>query len=456
MDTVERDTSADTVFGQTVNAAKNAIPGLRQTLPEKYDSLGNPIATPGDTTYDRVMNALFRPGTVANLHQSEASRIISDLIEQTGDKSIMPATRAPYSITVNGEKVELSANDRQKYKRENGAMVSDMVSDLAKDRSFQNSTPEEQKEVIKKIESYAKDRAKAEAAKDKGLDYASDFQTLLDGIEKPGSPNDVRKLEEKNVGEYLSFSTRLTDAQNNGDYAAIDRLLSDYGKLDENTKNVLDDKGAKDLKNLLAFKDAGSSADSFYKIKDAIGEEQWNLDASSSQGGHVRLAGLGSADIPDAEKDKLVESGAFGMSKTATNTYQILRQYGLSPKDASAWFENADWYASNGEKDPKADGTLNAYEVAVGISKIPGLSNDQRNEMYNAFKAAIQKPGDPYDTWKKRSYTVALGVSTNYGRTTGKPDPMNIAGSGGTTSGAPSQSGGTGVNSLLDYIGLAK
>jgi len=456
MDTVERDTSADTVFGQTVNAAKNAIPGLRQTLPEKYDSLGNPVATPGDTTYDRVMNALFRPGTVANLHQSEASRIISDLIEQTGDKSIMPATRAPYSITVNGEKVELSANDRQKYKRENGAMVSDMVNDLTKDRSFQNSTPEEQKEVIKKIESYAMDRAKAEAAKDKGLDYTSDFQTLLDGIEKPGSPYDVRKLEEKNVGEYLSFSTRLTEAQNNGDYAAIDRLLSDYGKLDENTKNVLDDKGAKDLKNLLAFKDAGSSADSFYKIKDAIGEEQWNLDASSSQGGHVRLAGLGSADIPDAEKDKLVESGAFGMSKTATSTYQILRQYGLSPKDASAWFENADWFAKNAETEPKADGTLNAYEVAVGISKIPGLSNDQRNEMYNAFKAAIQKPGDPYDTWKKRSYTVALGVSTNYGRTTGKPDPMNIAGSGGTTSGAPAQSGGTGVNSLLDYIGLAK
>ena len=116
----------------------------------------------------------------------------------------------------------------------------------------------------------------------------------------------------------------------------------------------------------------------------------------------------------------------------------------MQPKDISQWFENADWYASGTGKDPKADGLLNAYEVATAISKIPNLSDQQRNAMYQQFKQAIQRPNDAYDTWKEKSYTQALRQSTSYGRVTGKGAEMP------STAEATASAGQT--QNVIDYL----
>ena len=196
-------------------------------------------------------------------------------------------------------------------------------------------------------------------------------------------------------------------------------MLSRYAGLDENTKTVLEKKNPGSMKGVLAFLDAGSGSESYYKLKDAIGDAQWDMD-SAGVNAHVKLAGLADADIPDAEKDQLVDSGAFSLSATSRSAYDILRGQGMSPGDISNWFTNADWYASGPDKEAKADGKLNAYEVAVAISKIPGLSESERSSLYQQFKSALQNPKDAYDTWKRRTYKQALGQSSNYGRTVGR------------------------------------
>jgi hypothetical protein len=194
--------------------------------------------------------------------------------------------------------------------------------------------------------------------------------------------------------------------------------------------SLLDDGGQKDviMFNMLQYdldhknnlEDACERMNRIYAIKDSIGDEQWNMDASSSTGSHVRLAGLGSADIPDSKKDKLVESGAFKLSSTAKNAYGVLRNAGLKPEQISEWFENADWYASGTGKEATADGSLNAYEVAVAISKMSGLDDSQREALYQQFKSALQKPNDAYDTWKNYNYRQTLGRAGNYGKTVGR------------------------------------
>ena len=257
-----------------------------------------------------------------------------------------------------------------------------------------------------------------EAKNTDGLMYAR----LLAGVEKPGDPNDVEKLAPENIAEYARYNAEYSEARNNRDYAALDQAVAAYAGLDANTQKVIEDKGFSNLKDLLAFSEAGVGSESYFTVRDSITDEQWNMDVASSQGGHVRLAGLANADIPDAEKDALVSSGAFKLSGTARSTYQILRDYGLSPEKASEWFENADWSNNQNNPEPSANGSLNAYEVAVGISRIPGLSDSQRNSMYAAFKAAIQKPNDAYDTWKNKSYTKVLRQANDYGRTVvGRP-----------------------------------
>ena len=244
MDTVDRDTSGDTALERVVNAGKKAIPGLRETLPEKIDSFGNPV-TLDENTYDRVMNALVRPGTIGNLKQSEASQIVADVIEQSGDKKIMPDSRAPATVKVDGEPHNLSAAEKRAYRQEFGNLYTDLITETANNETFKNATPEQQAAILAELESYAKDRAKASVAEKNGGAYESKYQTLLDGTYDSDGDEKRPALKEKNLGEYIVYDTMAKSAYESGDYAAFAKELSNFENLDENTQKVIAAKSGK-------------------------------------------------------------------------------------------------------------------------------------------------------------------------------------------------------------------
>lgn len=428
-DPYERDVYNTDTYGQGIkNNLIAGIPGLRQTLPERLDTFGNPVKNSGGPLH--FLDKTVIPGNIeVDNRQSAESKAIEDLIKATGDKSLQPSRNAPGKLTINGEDVQLSAADKRLYKQKEGQLSQRYIGELMKDDIFKSLSPEDQAAAVKELYSAAKEQAKSAVADSLGKkDKPGAFQKLLSGVVNPGNgtDNDIPKLQSRNVAQYTSYDVAYKNAVKRGDTEAIDNLLMRYSRLNGNTQAVLAAKnpGENDgngINNLLKYSQAGVSSKSYFAVKDAINDAQIELDKSAKTGGDVKLWGLGSADIPASEKDKLVESGAFNLSSAAKNTYTILRNAGLSASEIATWFDNADYFSKGEGIEAKSDGSLNAYEVATAISKMDSLSEPEKSALYLEFKAALQEKGSPYDTWKEKTYTQALGQSTNYGRTVGKP-----------------------------------
>lgn len=400
------------------------IPGIDYHQQDYVDAWGRTQST--GTAAERYFNALLNPTYTSEDNSTEVDAELERLYTENkgieGFPDVLPKRRGR-SATYDMGKV-MTPDEYLQYSKDSGQMKLELVKDFMGSEQYAGLSDQERADVISKLYSFADDRAVQKVKDSHGITTTSDWQTLIEGVDKPGELNDIPALDQKNAGEYIYFTTLYNEAKKNGDYGRLDSLLTEFPSMAQNTQDVIGAKKLTDMKNLQAFMDAGSGAETFYTIKDAVGDAQMAMDATSATGSHVRLAGLGSVDIPDEEKDRLVESGAFKLSGTAKSAYEILRDYGYSPQQASDFFENADWYASGSDKEAGADGRLNAYEVATAISKIPGLTAHEQDALYQAFKAAIQNPKDAYDTWKKKSYTQALRQSTNYGRTTGKPEGL--------------------------------
>ena len=428
-DPYERDVYNTDTYGQGIkNNLIAGIPGLRQTLPERLDTFGNPVRNSGGPLH--FLDKTVIPGNVeVDNRQSAESKAIENLIKATGDKSLQPSRNAPGKLTIDGEDVQLSAADKRLYKQKEGQLSQRYIGELMKDDIFKSLSPEDQAAAVKELYSAAKEQAKSAVADSLGKkDKPGAFQKLLSGVVNPGNgtDNDIPKLQSRNLAQYTSYDVAFKNAVKRGDTAAIDNLLMRFSRLNGNTQSVITAKnpGENDgngINNLLKYMQAGSSSKSYFAVKDAINDAQIELDKSAKTGGDVKLWGLGSAGIPASEKDKLVESGAFNLSSAAKNTYTILRNAGLSASEIATWFDNADYFSKGEGIEAKSDGSLNAYEVATAISKMDSLSEPEKSALYLEFKAALQEKGSPYDTWKEKTYEQALGQSTNYGRTVGKP-----------------------------------
>jgi len=416
-------TALDRLLGKKqyqVSKATAKIPGVDYHQQDYVDAWGRTQSNGG--AGERAFNALLNPTYISRDRSTkvdaELERLHSENRDKEGFPDVFPKKRSRSDVI--GDGVVMTPDEYLEYEKAAGQKKLDLVSQFMDSSEYKGLTDEQRADVISNLYSFADNLALRSTRESYGIRKENDTYKLLSGTDKPGGAYDIPALQEKNAGEYIAFDTLYKGAVKSGDYSTIDNLLYRYSKLNENTRAVVDAKKPDDLSALLKFRDSGASAKDYYAIKDSIGEEQWNLDASSSTGSHVRLAGLGSADIPDSKKDKLVESGAFKLSSAAKNAYGVLRNAGLKPEQISEWFENADWYASGTGKEATADGSLNAYEVAVAISKMSGLDDSQREALYQQFKSALQKPNDAYDTWKSYNYWQTLGRSGNYGRTVGR------------------------------------
>lgn len=411
--------SGETTIEKIWDNIKAGIPGLRETLPVATDSWGNPkmqMAGPGLN----FLNQNILPGAV-NVYQPNAVMPELERLTEAGITGLYPNRNAPGKIN----DTELSYEDKQQYLKIANSIENKLYNEAVNSGFYESLTDEQKGEWLRDIQSYAEDVADTALRESKGIntDQPSNTEKLLQGVDKPGTSNDIPALKEENVLEYLLFSSQYSKLADNADYAGIDALLANLDRFNENTKDVINNKDFSNLGDLLAFKDAGSNAETYFTIKDAIGETQWEMDVNSPTGSHVRMGGLASADIPDEEKDKLVSTGAFDLSKTGKATYEILRSYNLSPEMVSAFFEYADW-TQNAGKEAKSDGTLTAYEAAIALSKIPGLDNNTRSRIFNDFKAAFQTTGNDYGAWDNNNYTTALNRSTNYGRRVGNNEAL--------------------------------
>jgi hypothetical protein len=139
-----------------VNAIKNKIPGLRNTLTEDVDVFGRVV--PNSQT--KVGNAFFNPANTYVNTSDEVTNHVYGLYKALGNRSMIPA-KAGYSIDINGTKYILNPEERAEYQTIMGSVSYKIIEGLLEDDFYNSYSPSEQEVVIKNVYAYANAVARA-------------------------------------------------------------------------------------------------------------------------------------------------------------------------------------------------------------------------------------------------------------------------------------------------------
>jgi hypothetical protein len=186
--------------------------------------------------------------------------------------------------------------------------------------------------------------------------------------------------------------------ENTGNYKELDKLVDKYGKLDKNTQAVLD---AKDdvLGKYLQYRKAGLSTKDYVAVKEAIKDAQWELDLSANTGSVVKLLGLTKTTLNERQIEALIKADGIELSKTMTELRSILKPYGFKDRDIAMWMYMAD-YDNHGN----SNGTFSQVEVVKALERTKGLTDTQREEIYQKMKEAFRNES-VINRWYDSSYT---------------------------------------------------
>ena len=397
LDDTERNLYAsDSRLGQAADAIKAGIPDnplipkeyTRGSLPAQTDNFGNPIKNEGGA--QQFLNKVILPGAITTDNRNALLDEIDRVAMSSGNADAIPDKNGAYSVTYNGEKIKLSAEERDEYHRYAGQKSEDYIKSFVGSSIYQDMTDDQRAETMAKLNQQAKSEANKHYLETHGYDAVD---KLTDGKDAPGTSNDYTPLNKSNIANYYAYETMMKDAVENGDYKTIDSLTRKYNSLNTNIQTVLSERDDS-LRQVLKWSNAGIGSETYYKFKDATIASQKKLDKSSRTGSVVELDALASMDIPESEKRKIINSVADVGSKTVTGVYNILSDYGFNSKQINDfWNMSQDWkYKDGGTQSAQKAGTLQPLEAYYAISMLPGLSNAQRSDIYNQMKEVANVP----------------------------------------------------------------
>jgi hypothetical protein len=101
-----RSTYSPDTLQEIKNKAIYRVPGLEKSLPQAYDTLGNPRETYQDGS-NSMFNVFFNPAFVRRYKPSPEAKFVLDFINETGEKTTAPRYAKKY-ITIDGKKVDLT------------------------------------------------------------------------------------------------------------------------------------------------------------------------------------------------------------------------------------------------------------------------------------------------------------------------------------------------------------
>lgn len=411
LDPYYRDTSADTAGEEALNKVKNAIPGLRQTLDPKIGTTGE-LKKYNEGGLQHMLNSLFLPGSISTLGGSETDTELEKLYKATGMENIYQDRKAPKSVSLDGEKYELTNDEKRDYLRTQGQATERTLKNFMDSELYGMMTDKEKAQTIAAINEYAREEAKAELFKNRGIERESGNEGLSDV---------------KNVGEYLGAKTAFTQAKKQDDYTAQDKFLKVYDQLTAGTKRMLENSSA------TARMDDMAEA---YE-KGGIRSKDWNTvyEKYKELNGTKRSGYTASDKATDFEAWMEREGFTTNQRKILTDQftffsqvpgdagrYNSLKDAGFDTDSAYAIYDKvSSLTAPAGEKTVKDWQKLEAINSLdlTGEEKIKALSvyyppNDDGKEdaMVRRYKAA-EKQGISFATWTKAMKIIASADGTS-------------------------------------------
>ena len=150
-----RDTRGASAAEYAKNNFLNAIPSASETLPKKVNGFGQEQERLG------WVSTFFDPTNTQKYQKNEMSGYLEELSGKTGDMSVYPERQAPMKISVNGETIPLTGQQRETYQRTYGEKLEEYYNGLTESGDFDRLTDDQKVEALKQAKEYATQHAKA-------------------------------------------------------------------------------------------------------------------------------------------------------------------------------------------------------------------------------------------------------------------------------------------------------
>ena len=308
--------AAARILTEVKNNIMYKIPGLRERLPMRYDTLGNPMMNDAsETTAGRIFNAYLNPFNSSRLQETDVTRGIDELYAATQDRSVLPRS-APYDVAADGMRYDLSGEERQEFQRMQGQTSNDALAAAFALESFQDASPELQQDIVEAIYDYATDRAKDDFLTGRGVAYES-----AAWMEK------TRELAEAGIseGEAIVYRKVFQDMEEDAQARGLsgketNREIRDYIKslpLSEQEKEALDKAFVSDLTIIPQEYDVDYGSDESFLLTQmsSAAQEKWERarDWGMSAEEYSRYYPLAASSKKKAER--IADLIAAGMSE---------------------------------------------------------------------------------------------------------------------------------------------
>ena len=307
---------AERLLAEMRNEIMYSIPGLRERLPMRYDTLGNPMMNDAsETTAGRIFNAYLNPFNSSRLQETDVTRGIDELYAATQDRSVLPRS-APYDVAADGIRYDLSGEERQEFQRMQGQTSNDALAAAFALDSFQDASPELQQDIVEAIYDYATDRAKDDFLTGRGVAYES-----AAWMEKTRELAEVGISEGEAIVYRKVFQDMEEDAQARGlSGKETNREIRDYIKslpLSEQEKEALDKAFVSDLTIIPQEYDVDYGSDESFLLTQmsSAAQEKWERarDWGMSAEEYGRYYPLAASSKKKAER--IADLIAAGMSE---------------------------------------------------------------------------------------------------------------------------------------------
>jgi len=139
-DPIKRDVKGEGVFDGIENSVMNRIPGLKDNLPAKRDSLGNELQYEGNQFFNP-----FKPST------ARTDSVTQELgrLEQMGGKIGLTEPSREFSFA--GSKTKLTPEEYDVFQKDAGGLIRQSLEKVIQKPEYQKLNPEDQVKLIKKI-----------------------------------------------------------------------------------------------------------------------------------------------------------------------------------------------------------------------------------------------------------------------------------------------------------------
>lgn len=148
--------TGDTSGKQIYDIWANTIPGLRQQLPEKLTGFGTPKEYAGTGT-ERAVNALLNPYATTTVRPKTG---MESMLQEAEDVSVYPNRNPIGSVSVNGQTVTLTNEQKRQYQTVYGQTYRDTLQALQGSIAFRQLDRQTKDAAMKAAESYAGTAAK--------------------------------------------------------------------------------------------------------------------------------------------------------------------------------------------------------------------------------------------------------------------------------------------------------